>query len=201
MVQLKQRITKMKVQIAFVGTISLLVLMCGCVTAPTGDTMSHYHVQMSSLELSQIRAISRHEEVARCLELANEQNRYTQAEIAQHDIEWIESGPDGTELMQALLASDGSAFLAASADGNTKWIEVFLIDSKGCIAATNLRTSDYYQGDEAKWQKVTGESPMDYYVDDIGYDESTRRYLHHYSVPIHDQSGQLSGVLVVGLTE
>jgi len=78
--------------------------------------------------------------------------------------------------------------------------EVFVMDAHGLNVASSGVTSDYWQGDEAKFQKtfLAGTGAM--FVDDIELDESTQTYLGQVSIVLTDpDTGAVIGAMTIGL--
>ena len=59
-------------------------------------------------------------------------------------------------------------------------------------------TTDYWQGDEAKFLNMYHQDD-DYYIDTVEFDESTKHFQVQFSVPIFDQKNQHMGVLILGV--
>jgi hypothetical protein len=71
------------------------------------------------------------------------------------------------------------------------------MDSKGLNAGQTDKTSDYWQGDEPKWQKVFTDGSKAY-VADPETDEKTKVTLTEVSVPVMDaQSKEKLGVAMI----
>lgn len=64
--------------------------------------------------------------------------------------------------------------------------EVMLVDQQGRNVAISEITSDYWQGDEAKFQQAMQEA-QPYYFDTVSFDASTQRFLVHLSIPLYDK--------------
>jgi len=61
-------------------------------------------------------------------------------------------------------------------------------------------TSDYWQGDEAKWQMTYGEPAGTVHLGDVELDESTQTYQSQVSFPIFDpETGEGIGAVTVGV--
>ena len=61
-------------------------------------------------------------------------------------------------------------------------------------------TSDYWQGDDAKWQKTYQVGPHAVFVDEVEQDESTQRYQTQVSVSIADPvTGEVIGAVTIGI--
>ncbi len=80
-----------------------------------------------------------------------------------------------------------------------KIVEILLMDDHGLNVAQTAGTSDFWQGDEPKWQKVfTGNS--DLYMTDPEKDGKTGAMLTEASVPVLDPAGkQKIGVAMIVL--
>lgn len=78
--------------------------------------------------------------------------------------------------------------------------EIILMDGRGANVAISDMTSDYWQGDEAKFLLSFNKSPEMLFFEPVGYDESTRRFQVHVSLPIYAPDIETSiGVLTVGV--
>lgn len=78
--------------------------------------------------------------------------------------------------------------------------EIFAMDARGLNVAASDITSDYWQGDEAKWQKTFLAGPDALHLDDIAFDESTQTYQAQVSLPVADpESGAAIGAVTFGV--
>jgi hypothetical protein len=74
------------------------------------------------------------------------------------------------------------------------------MDNKGLNVAQSDVTSDYWQGDEAKWKKSFLAGPDGLFIDEVEFDESTQTYQAQVSVSIADpDSGEAIGAITVGV--
>src|SRR5262245_19413854 len=76
-------------------------------------------------------------------------------------------------------------------------VEAFLMDAQGALVCASRETSDYWQGDEPKWQKTYGEGKR-VYVDEAAQDVSTGVYAIQLSVLVSN-AGQKAGALTLTL--
>ncbi len=125
-----------------------------------------------------------------------------QATIDQLDKAWrAEVGQSDTPTITPVVSNAVSEFLrqkVAAAGGAIT--EVFAMDDKGMLVGSSGVTSDYWQGDEAKWQKSFGVGPGTIFVDDVEFDESSQTYQGQVSLTITDPAtGMAIGALTVGL--
>ena len=77
--------------------------------------------------------------------------------------------------------------------------EVILMDNRGLNAAASAPTSDFWQGDEDKFQKTFLVGPNAAHVSDVELDESTGIYVVQVSVPVVDATGGLIGAATFSL--
>ncbi len=76
--------------------------------------------------------------------------------------------------------------------------EVILMDNQGANVAISQLTSDYWQGDETQFLSVF-EQELDYYIDVVEYDQSTRRFQVKLSVAMLTEAGRHIGALSIGI--
>ena len=60
------------------------------------------------------------------------------------------------------------------------------------------KTSDYWQGDEAKFKKSYNGGEGAVFIDDVEFDDSTQAYLVQISVPVKD-GGNVIGAITFGI--
>lgn len=78
--------------------------------------------------------------------------------------------------------------------------EVFIMDNRGLNVGQSDLTSDYWQGDEAKWQKTYQMGPDAVFVDEVELDESSQRFQTQVSFSITDLvSGEVIGAVTIGI--
>ena len=129
------------------------------------------------------------------------------AGLAQGDIDALDqkwrAGVDGgdTAMIDDVLANPLSGFLRDKQMASNGVItEIFVTDDKGLNVGQSDVTSDYWQGDEAKWQKTygTGDAAA-IFVDEAEKDESTQMLQSQVSMTIADESGAPIGAITVGI--
>ncbi len=126
----------------------------------------------------------------------------TRAAIDALDATWrTEFVGNSRPLIDTVLGNPLSKFLrdkqAASGGVVT---EIFVIDAKGLSVGESEMSSDYWQGDEPKWQKtyMTGSPAL--FVDAAEKDESTQTLQSQASLTVFDpQTGQRLGAITVGI--
>lgn len=127
---------------------------------------------------------------------------YDQAKIDGLDKQWrAEVGAAAHPLIDATAANPSSAKLKAICDGQGGLVtEAFVMDAKGLNVGMCDATSDYWQGDEGKWQKTYSVGPDAVFVDKVEQDESTQKFQVQTSITVVDPAtGKAIGAMTVGL--
>lgn len=84
--------------------------------------------------------------------------------------------------------------------GKGLYTEIILMDSKGLNVGASTITSDYWQGDEAKFKKTFDMGKDAVFVDEIEMDESTQTLQSQVSFTITDpDTGQPVGAVTIGI--
>ncbi len=126
----------------------------------------------------------------------------SQTDIDALDRQWrAEREQDGQPLIDEVLSRPLSAMLLRLQEQSDGIVtEVFVMDDRGLNVGQSQITSDYWQGDEAKWQETFLVGPDAMLIGDIEYDESTRKWQSQLSLPITDpESGAVIGAITVGI--
>jgi hypothetical protein len=126
----------------------------------------------------------------------------SQVEITKQDKAWrAEIGAAETPMIDQVLTTPLSEFLidhVMTAEGRIT--EVFVMDGRGLNVAASAVTSDYWQGDEDKFQKSFDMGPGAFFIDGVEFDESTQTYQGQVSFAITDPStGDVIGAITIGL--
>ncbi len=100
--------------------------------------------------------------------------------------------------MKAMMSNPCAQELKKIADTNPSFVEIFVMDDKGANVCMTDKTSDYWQGDEAKFQKSFADGKGEIFVDDVEFDDSSQTYLVQVSVPVMD-GGKAIGAITFGL--
>jgi len=140
------------------------------------------------------------------IEAINQQNTrhtgLTDADIDAMDKDWRSQAKNGGgPLIDDVLGRQASTYLASRKKESGDLItEVFVMDNKGLNVAASDATSDYMQGDEAKWKKTYGQGIGQIFVDDIEFDESSDTFQCQVSATVVDpDSGQAIGAVTFGI--
>lgn len=128
--------------------------------------------------------------------------RLHQSEIDALDAAWrSEVGAADAPTIAPVLQSDASAFLRSRV-GNSggRITEIFAMDARGLNVASSGVTSDYWQGDEAKFTETYPAGPTGVHFGEIEFDESSQSYQGQISLTITDPAtGEAIGAMTVGV--
>lgn len=125
-----------------------------------------------------------------------------EAEILAQDAAWrAEFASTDRPLVDTLLNGSLSAFLRKHQEQSRGRItEVIVMDNKGLNVASSGVTSDYWQGDEAKFRETYFRGSGAVFVDKVTLDESTQTYQGQVSFALTDPAtGIVIGAITVGL--
>ena len=117
--------------------------------------------------------------------------------IQEMDAQW-KSTPGIADYMQAMMDSACGKRLRGLQKSKPYYSEIFVMDNQGANVAMTDKTSDYWQGDEAKFQKSFNGGKGAVFVDEVEFDDSTKAYLVQVSVPVLD-NGKVIGAITFGI--
>lgn len=132
--------------------------------------------------------------------------KIAQDEIIALDKQWrAERKAEDKPLISATLSNPLSVYLLRmQARANGLYTEIFIMDDKGLNVGQSSITSDYWQGDEAKYKKTFLVAPDAVFVDDPEWHKGTKTWRAQVNMTIASQKGgQAIGAAVfeINLTE
>lgn len=125
-----------------------------------------------------------------------------QSEIDRLDQIWrAEVGSDSSQLINSVLENEAANFLRQRMDEAGGAIsEIFAMDARGLNVAASSATSDYWQGDEAKFQESYGLGAGSVHFGEIEFDESSQTYQGQISLVIVDPESETPiGAMTIGV--
>ena len=126
----------------------------------------------------------------------------SQADIDKMDKDWRAQTDAGSKpMIDAVLGNALSSYLKDQKNSAGGLVtEIFVMDNRGLNVGQSDVTSDYWQGDEAKWKKTYLAGPDSVFVDEVEQDESTQMFQSQLSMAITDPgSGEVIGAITVGV--
>lgn len=163
-------------------SIALLSFSASVVASPLEDSArSLYQERIKPLLSNDVVTMSITEQNGKHISLS-------QNDVDTLDTTWrdeVERG--GGDMTQKTLSSDLSVYLQKVVDdAGGLFTEVFVMDNKGLNVGQSGLTSDFWQGDEAKWQETYQKGADAMHVSEVEFDESTQTYQVQVSFAIVD---------------
>jgi hypothetical protein len=121
----------------------------------------------------------------------------TLAQIKGMDDQW-KTTPGIADFMEELMESECGKHLRYLQEQAPYFAEIFVMDNQGANVAMTDKTSDYWQGDEAKFIEAYNEGTGGIHISDVEFDESTQSYLVQISVPVKDGDAVI-GAITIGI--
>lgn len=109
----------------------------------------------------------------------------TLGQIKEMDEKW-KATPGIADYMKAMMESECGRHLRKMQESASYYAEIFVMDNQGANVAMTDKTSDYWQGDEAKFKESFKEGAGAIHVSEVEFDESSQAYLVQVSVPVKD---------------
>lgn len=112
----------------------------------------------------------------------------SEADVLALDTKWrAEVGTATTPTIEPVMSSPLADMLRGFRDESEGlFTEIFVMDQVGLNVAASDVTSDFWQGDEAKWQETYVVGADAVHISDVEFDESTQTYQSQVSVSIVD---------------
>ena len=129
----------------------------------------------------------------------------TQAEIDEMDLTWREErdSSGAQPYIASALASPLSTYLLRrQAASKGLYNEIFVMDMHGLNVGQSSVTSDFWQGDEAKFLKTVPKGAGTVFIDDVEYNEEFGIWIAQVNITL-DENGEVIGssTVEVNLTE
>ncbi|MAL78195.1 MAG: hypothetical protein CMN55_03635 [Sneathiella sp.] len=177
-----------------------LALAAGLVTSAAAE---EYRIAIQKLVESDMRGWIQSEQVVTAI---REQNKTSatlnQSDIDRQDKAWRAETENGDQKMiNAVLGNALSAYLRdVQSKSGGLYTEIFVMDMKGLNVGQSNITSDYWQGDEAKWQDTYGGGASALLIDEVDFDDSSQAYQSQVSLAVIDPANdEIIGAITVGV--
>lgn len=117
--------------------------------------------------------------------------------IKEMDKTWMHT-PGVNAFMKSLMTNACAKKIKGIQSSATYYSEIFVMDNKGANVCMTSKTSDYWQGDEAKWKRSYNNGSGGTDISDVKFDDSTQAYQVQISFPVKD-GGKVIGAVTVGV--
>ena len=164
---------------------------------------NEYEAALRDLATSQLQAWANASEVTTAIVAQNTEHAgLSQADIDSLDQAWrAEVGTANSPLIDDLLSRPASELLKSLQEQTEGLVtEVFIMDNRGLNVAQSAVTSDFWQGDEAKWQDTFLNGAGAMHFGEVELDESTQTYQTQLSMSITDPAtNEVIGAVTFGI--
>lgn len=181
----------------FAKSAAILLLTTGLASA------NEFEAELMTLAKGQIAEIAASGNVVAAVKAQNtETSGYDQSKIDAMDKTWrAETDASDQPMIDKVLESPLSGYLADAQDASDGlFTEIFVMDARGLNVGQSDVTSDYWQGDEAKWQETFGAGAGAVHISALEEDDSTQTLQSQVSVTVVDpSSGAVIGAVTFGV--
>ena len=172
----------------------IAALVLALLAQASGDLGAAKARETATARVPVAQAIAADPELAKAIQAKNQAGE-SDADVLKKDKEW-QANPR-YPLRQELTSNACAARLKKLLAGEPIVVEAFLMDNKGALVCATRETSDYWQGDEAKWQSTYADGkPV--FIDQPALDISTNSFGVQLSVIVKD-GGKTAGALTLTL--
>ncbi|GAA0632656.1 MULTISPECIES: hypothetical protein [Thalassospira] len=123
----------------------------------------------------------------------------TQEQIDAADLQWrAEREAEDQPLVAAILTNPLSSYLTqVQARSGGMFAEIFVMDAVGLNVGQSSITSDFWQGDEAKFQNTYPNGPDAVFIDEAEYNEGSDAWLAQLNMTMSNADRQPIGAVTV----
>jgi hypothetical protein len=183
----------------------LTAFLAGCAMAVlTGTAVANdFATELNDLAAARLKQIAQSVELVDAIKAQNQATEaYDQSKIDELDDTWrAEAEAASQPMIDQTLSTPASKFLIAAREESQGLLtEIFAMDARGLNVAQSDPTSDYWQGDEDKWQQTYMVGPDAVHISDVEQDESTQTLQSQVSMAVVDpDSGAPIGAVTFGV--
>ena len=112
-------------------------------------------------------------------------------QVRRRDNYW--TGNPRDPLRQTIVQAPCSGKVREMVKDDGLVVEAFVMNDRGTLVCSVAETSDYWQGDEAKWQRTFVDG-KDTFVEEPAFDASSGKYAIQVSVPIQEAGKRIGAV-------
>ncbi|MEM1286318.1 MAG: hypothetical protein AAGH43_13100 [Pseudomonadota bacterium] len=194
-------------QAARAGFLAGLMVLGGSSTALTQGIAPNPRALLDTAFVEETRGWLSNAIVSMSVEAQNQRHRNLgQAEIDALDQQWrAEREVNDQPLIAATVSNPLSTYLLRmQASTLGLYTEIFIVDAVGLNVGQSAVTSDYWQGDEAKFQETFPNGPQAVFIDEAEWDEDRRIWRAQLNLSIPNESGNQAigaATVEVNLTE
>ena len=167
-----------------------------------GAIANEFEPALRELAESRIQAMVSDPAIVAAIQAQNGKHAgMSEDQIIELDKKWrAEVGGGSTPTIDPVLSGTVADMLRVMRDDSAGlFTEIFVMDNVGLNVAASDTTSDYWQGDEAKWQQTFPVGAGAMHISEVELDESTQSYQAQVSVSIAGPDGAPVGAATFGV--
>jgi hypothetical protein len=119
-------------------------------------------------------------------------------DIKKQDEEWV-NAEEPLPIHDEKMGNASAKEIEKLVKQHNAIVETFVMDNQGANVGQNELTSDYWQGDEAKWTESFNDAKGGVHIDKAKLDKSTNMVDQKVALPIVDEGGKIIGAVCYGL--
>jgi hypothetical protein len=170
-----------------------LLVMAGAAAAGAGEQAPQKVVDLANTTLA---AFGTDPVIVKSVRDENAKGK-TLAQIQEKDKEW-KAFAGHADYMKAMMDSECGRHIRKIQESSPYYAEIFVMDNQGANVAMSDKTSDYWQGDEDKFQKSYAGGAGAVFIDEVKFDDSSQTYQVQVSVPVLE-GGKAIGAITFGI--
>lgn len=170
-----------------------LILLVGSAMAYAGEKAPQKVVDLAH---SSLVNLGTDPVIVEAVRLENAKGK-TLSQIQELDRQW-KATAGIADYMEAMMGSKCGKHLRSIQQSAPYYAEIFVMDNQGANVAMSDKTSDYWQGDEAKFIESYKGGKGAVHIADVEFDDSTQAYLVQVSVPVKD-GNKVIGAITIGI--
>lgn len=179
------------------------IIVTTCLLIPLCSFANDFKAALTDFATKDAQAIVSNSDIISAINEQNMKNsNLSDADILALDKQWrAQIGDANAKLISDKLNRPLSKELVKIQEESAgKITEIFIMDNKGLNVAQSAITSDYWQGDEAKWQQTYLIGPKAFHISEVEEDESTQMFQSQVSHAISDPAtGKTIGAVTIGI--
>lgn len=168
---------------------TFLLAACLSLATTTASAAEPHEVQLRGLVDKELKSLLAESVVVDAVNAQNARHAaITEQEILALDKQWRAETSEGSgPLIAKVLAKALSRHLGGYKNSKQGLVtEIFVMDNKGLNVGQSDVTSDYWQGDEAKWKSTYLAGPGAIHIGEVELDESSQTYQVQVSLSVMD---------------
>ncbi len=165
----------------------------------TASETNEYRERLRNIAQNDIKKWMNNPQIIAAIKTQNESNNLLSlTEIEKLDREWqLQLNNINQPLIKKTIDNDLSLFLRQKQlESDGLYREIMIVDNRGLIVGSSIKSSDFLQGDEAKWLQTFKVGPGAIVIDNVTYDDSAQAFQAQVSLTISEGDEPIGSITV-----